>query len=338
MKSILKITAAAAAIAAFAVSCENPASPTPPPPAEKGVVYAGVRSSRYGVPHYNPNPSDPASVAAWPTPAEFGTITGKMGEYFPGAEKAAIWIVGHLQEEGCGLEFDQPAGYAGTDPNIVFAGTPTGGFAHAPHEDYLNYFDQNGIKVWLQVESGKGDVKTLIDLVLNQYKHHPSVIGFGVDVEWYNTTTPVGEDAGEVVADAVAKEWEAAVKAHNPNYTLFLKHYDKTWMCPDGYRGDIVFCDDSCFFRDSNSLVTEFKAFADHFYPNTVLYQVGYQLDQPWWSLLDAEAVEDYGLPASVPPQALGRMLDKVTRQDCGIMWVDFTMNQVLPPYVTPRI
>lgn len=313
-----------------AAGAEESAAPRP------GAAWAGIRSSVYGMPLYQ---APKAKTAGWPAPAEISQSLEKMATYFPGAKPAAIWIVGHLEDEGCGLEFPQPAGYRGTDPHIVFTGTPKSGKrAHASHEDYLNYFDAHGISVFLQVESGKGDMKTLIDLVLNQYGRHPSVVGFGVDAEWYNTDTAVGEDAGEVVSDAAAREWEAAVKAHNPAYRLFLKHYDKNWLCPGGYRGDIVFVDDSCRFRDSHSYITEFKAFADHFYPNTVFYQVGYQDDRSWWSLLDAPADPDYNLPVSVPPQALGQMLAAETRQDCGIFWVDFTLDKVLPPYVKPRI
>ena len=43
---------------------------------------------------------------------------------------------------------------------------------------YLNDFDNRGVKVWLQVEPGLADIETLIDLVLTQYGHHSSIVGF----------------------------------------------------------------------------------------------------------------------------------------------------------------
>lgn len=90
------------------------------------------------------------------------------------------------------------------------------------HEPFLDYFDTHGIKAWLQVESGFADMPTLIDLVMKRYKHHPSVLGFGVDVEWFN---PPGPDLNDPVTDSLGRQWESRVKSHNPVYTLFLKHF-----------------------------------------------------------------------------------------------------------------
>ncbi len=304
------------------------------------VSYAGIRSSIYGIPDYTkPGTTKPA----WPSPADLALSMTHMAGYFPGSVPATIWIVGHLDEEGCGLEFEKPEGYKENDPNIRFAPDAlhvgSEERTHASHDAYLDYFDTAGIKVFLQVESGRADPEKLIDLVLKRFGKHPSVIGFGFDVEWYSpdTTVAVDADAGLPVGDKLAREWEKRVKSHNPAYQLLLKHYDSSFMCPDGYRGDIVFCDDTQYFYDSYTYITEMQRFAEHFYPNTVLYQIGYELDKPWWTILDKPAVEDYGLEASVPPQAIGQKLLEGTKQKCGIIWVDFTMDQVLPPYVKPR-
>ena len=40
---------------------------------------------------------------------------------------------------------------------------------HLSHEEYFKYFDDNNIKVYLQVEPGFADVDTLIDLIMDQY-------------------------------------------------------------------------------------------------------------------------------------------------------------------------
>jgi hypothetical protein len=158
-------------------------------------------------------------------------------------------------------------------------------------------------------------VETLIDLVLSRYGKHPSVIGFGIDVEWYRG---VETDSGIPVTDDVAIKWEARVKAHNQAYRLFLKHYDQAWL-GQGYRGEIVFVDDSQQFADADVFVKEFAAFGQHFYPNAVMYQIGYRDDRKWWSRF------------ATPPKDLGEKLCALTRQECGVIWVDFTLRDVLP-------
>ena len=62
---------------------------------------------------------------------------------------------------------------------------------------------------------------TLIDLVLSRYRHHPSVIGFGIDVEWHRWSDENQE--GVAVSDDQANTWLATIRRHNPDYRLFLK-------------------------------------------------------------------------------------------------------------------
>jgi hypothetical protein len=120
------------------------------------------------------------------------------------------------------------------------------------------------------------------------------------------------------VTDAIAMGWESKVKSHNSSYRLFIKHYDKTYLCPT-YRGDIVFVDDTQQFSGISGFVNDMVDFADSFYPNTVMYQIGYPEDRPWWSKY------------ANPPKSLGDALVAGTRQECGIIWVDFTLREVLP-------
>ncbi len=156
-----------------------------------------------------------------------------------------------------------------------------------------------------------------MDLVLKQYKHHASVIGFGIDVEWFKNART--SDSNAIVTDALAKAWEAKVKAHNQKYRLFVKHFRKEDL-PPAYRGDVVFVDDSQQFKSLDSFLSEFKEFADFFYPNTVMFQIGYRADRVWWNEIAAPI-----------PKTLGEKLAARTRQDCGIVWVDFTLRDVLP-------
>jgi len=258
------------------------------------VNYAGVRSSSYGI---NPFPNSQGWKKAIKT----------MVGYFPGSIPSAIWIVGEMEgSRDCRLYFPSDGNQY---PHISFNQNDF-------HETYLNYFDNVGIKVFLQVESADADIKTLIDLVLNRYSHHSCVIGFGIDVEWYKEADHSGW--GKKVDNATAEQWEKWVKAHNPNYQLFLKHWDLNWM-PKTYRGNIIFVDDSQGFSSLDEQVNEFGDWAAYFSPNTVFFQIGYGADKNWWGKFQN------------PPKTIGDAIAEKVVQKCGIFWVDFTLREVLP-------
>ncbi len=270
-------------------------TPVPAP-----VVYAGVRSSSYG-------------IEPFPSAAGWATAMTAMSGYYPGSTPAAIWIVGtvNFDTTGVDLEFPAPEAAGDSDPLIQFADEDR-------HEDYLSYFDTHGIDVFLQVEPGFADVPTQIDLVLDRYGQHPCVIGFGIDVEWYQNATDGGDTMGVPVDDATAEAWEQRVKAHHPDYRLFLKHWDSAMM-PEAYRGDLVFVDDSQMFDSLESFLDEMQVWSETFDPNLVMFQIGYPDDQVWWGTLDN------------PAQEIGAALDRVTAQPLGVIWVDFTLAEVLP-------
>jgi len=286
--------------------------------APDNIAYAGTRSSIYGV------------RGKWLGTEDWQHITNQMHGYFPKAQPTYVWIVGHLNDEvgtgGCELEFEQPNdGIDYAAKSISFAPPPSNE-GHLSHEEYLDYFDKHGIKVFLQVEAGFADMKTLMDLVFAKYGHHPSVIGFGVDVEWYYG---VDEDSGLPVTDALAEDWDKHLKSINQAYRMFLKHYSLRWL-PPTYRSDILFCNDSQsigsidgevpgMYDDTMGFIPEFKAFADHFYPNEVLYQIGYRADAMWYYPLEKPVIKN-----------LGERLAEVTRQKLGITWVDFSIKDPL--------
>ncbi len=264
------------------------------------VINAGCRQSIYGI--------DPA-----PSNEEWEQDMKIMASNWPGSTPSGVWIVGILSlpdKEACRLEF--PAPDNGDYPYIIFENVDR-------HENYLDYFDTHGIKVWLQVEPAFADLPTLIDLVLDRYEHHECVIGFGVDVEWHQYKA--GKDRfGVEVTDEQAENWEAEVKLHNEDYTLFLKHFWYTYM-PPVYRGDIIFVDDSQGFSSLSDMVTEFRdMWAIKFYPNIVGFQYGYEADQNWWSQLNN------------PPKDIGDAIAAEVEQDMGLFWVDFTLRDVFPP------
>jgi hypothetical protein len=282
-----------AAVIAVMWGCQNLLPPEPEAAAPR-VSHAGVRSSFYG-------------IKPFPEPAEWEKAIRTMTGWFEGSTPCAIWIVGRLNHpKGCRLEF------------------PGGGESHVEirfedvdrHERFLDHFDEAGIQVFLQVEPGHADVKTLIDLVLGRYRHHPCVIGFGVDVEWFKEADQPGW--GVPVNDEQARQWEEWVKAHNPSYRLFLKHWDQRWM-PPSFRGDIVFVDDSQQIKDLEAMAVEFESWGAKFRPNPVFFQIGYRSDKPWWGRMPR------------PAKTIGEAIAARIEQDCGIFWVDFTLKDVLP-------
>ena len=259
------------------------------------VVYAGVRSSSYG-------------IKPFPEPATWRKVMNDMQNRFEGSQACAIWIVGVMGgERSCRLEF--PAD-GRQDSNIVY-------IDYDKHEPFLTHFDTTGIKVFLQVEPANADLIDLIDIVLNRYKHHPCVIGFGVDVEWYREAD--NPEWGIKLTDELAQAWNERVKSHNPNYRLFLKHWDRDWM-PPTYRSDLIFVDDSQELKDFKAAQDEFiNYWSEYFKPNMVFFQIGYRSDRKWWQKLND------------PPRDLGVALAQNVTQDCGIFWVDFTLREVIP-------
>jgi len=249
----------------------------------------------------------------FPEPGYWEMVGRSMADRFTGFQAGGIWIVS--------LYLSNPEGYTLLNfPNpgvslshVYFSGKDE-------NEAWLEHFDTTGVMIWLQIEPGGADIDTLISIVLNRYSHHSCVAGFGVDVEWYQTYDYSG---GKKVSNADAQRWEEKVRSVNPEYSLFLKHYSKTWM-PDTYRGDIVFIDDSQDFTwASNSLtamVSEFKSWGQTFSPNPVGFQFGYEADRGWWSLLQD------------PPGNIGNALIANISNCRHLFWVDFTVTDVFPP------
>src|SRR5689334_7233129 len=147
-------------------------------------LQAGFRYSSYG-PSYNPGPE------YWPYAGE------QMSAKFPGSRPATLWIVSVVDGEGTYLNTSCET----DDPNIRCAYVDM-------NNDILDAFDEKGYAVWLQVEPGNASVDELIDIVLGAYKHHPSVVGFGIDVEWYKS---MGGPEGQPITDEEATRWVKAI-------------------------------------------------------------------------------------------------------------------------------
>ncbi len=284
MKSIVLI------LALLIVSC----SPAPEAPLEnsKNILGAGFRYSEYG-PAFNPGP-------------EYWVAVGqKMARRFDNAVPEAIWIVSRLHGDGTALSFPVEGDH-----------TLIQGSATDANEATLDLFDTAGFRVWLQIEPGHASIEKLIDLVLERYAHHPSVIGFGVDVEWYKSTD---KPEGKAVTDDEAQAWLQAVRAHDPAYRLFLKHWEISKM-PPTVRDGLLFVDDSQILPSLDAMVDEFADWGKAFAPAPVAFQYGYESDQPWWSKLDD------------PPADIGDAIRARVPNAEGLYWVDFTVLELFPP------
>ncbi|MBN1983133.1 MAG: hypothetical protein JW795_16485, partial [Chitinivibrionales bacterium] len=121
-------------------------------------------------------------------------------------------IYGGIRASAYGLGVPETSWFSKVNKNMAlrFRGTPctvwiASTYDDATSERILTFLDNNGIKAFIQVEPYLSDVSSMIDRYLTKFKKHACVIGFGVDVEWYNNDTD--GDPGEKVTDAVARGW-----------------------------------------------------------------------------------------------------------------------------------
>jgi hypothetical protein len=257
---------------------------------------AGLRSSVYG---FN----------SFPDTVWWYNATTDMSNRFPGSAPSVIWILGYTDNDGCYVDFPNPN--PGTQyPNIYFSDFDRS-------EAYLDYFDKQGTKVWLQIEPGFADILTVINLALTHYGHHACIIGFGIDVEWYRTSAANNYE-GDAVTDSAAQAWSEKVRSFNENYLLFTKHWMESKM-PPSYRKGMVFIDDSQQFNGLSGMVTEFTNWAKHFAPSKVGFQFGYEEDKKWWGKL------------SNPPADIGKALLSKCTNIADLYWVDFSAYDIWP-------
>jgi hypothetical protein len=220
-------------------------------------------------------------------------INGK----FPGSTPWITWTVGDLTRA-------TPAGTVLTDQQ---------------HEEYLSLMDKHNIRVFLEIFPFRANAKknlpavdaaAEIDKWLSKFKHHPSVTGVGIELEYFGKAT-----------DSLAMVWDRSIKRHNPAYRMFLRHYNKDFM-PPTYRGngDLIFiCDSS--EGTIEELNNAFASWANHFAPTACTFQIGYPADEDgmngskelgWWLLKDP--VREWG--ESILP------LIKNKKQELGLLWV----------------
>lgn len=293
---------AGACLILFFNACAVKTAPSP----RLAINRAGVRSSPYG------------PTQGFPDPGYWLQTALSMSSRFYGSTPSLVWIVGIMEPHDENMPTETFTGRVklsfpapeGAYPEIVFADVDA-------NEAYLEQFDQQGFQVWLQVEPANADVETLIDLVLNRYGRHPCVIGFGIDVEWHRWSKENNE--GVEVSDIQAQAWCERVRAHNPRYRLFLKHWLASKM-PPTYRLGLTFFDDSQEFTSFAEQLEEFTQWGKDFAPSPVGFQIGYPADRIWWRQL------------ADPPSDIGRSILARVPNTSDLYWVDFTMEEIWPP------
>ena len=265
---------------------------TPPP---EPSLRAGLRSSSYG-------------ISPFPNPDWWLNATSSMADPFESAAPAVVWIVGNAQRGGeCWLSFPMPEGKDKSDyENIRFAHTDR-------NEDYLKAFDETGVRVWLQIEPAAADVETLFALMLDRYASHPSVIGVGVDVEWFQQEK---FHEGKAVTDVEAQAWVKIVQAYNADYQVFMKHWLSEKM-PLSFRDGLMFLNDSQGFETQDEMLSEFSSWGKSFEDASVGFQYGYASDRSWWKELTS------------PPQEIGFSLLENVPNTTDLYWVDFTAEEI---------
>ncbi len=278
---------------------ENPISSEPSPNKAEGIRYAGARSSHYGF------SEAPDEFSSFPSKDNWVNINLNVSQELSQTTPASLWIIGSAYAGSSYMEFPAPDDDRLYD-NINF-------IAYDKHEEYLTHFDTTGIKLFLQIEPGLASVSDCIELVLSRYKHHPSVVGFGVDVEWYNSEgLPNVKDPLTV---SQVEKWDAEIKAHNPEYRLFLKHWTAE-MCGESPVSDVIYINDNQGESSELFLMAEFTKWANYYYPNDVGFQIGYPSAHSWWKELDN------------PLTKITASIDRYTpiEQQTHIFWVDFTL------------
>ncbi|MBP5162107.1 MAG: hypothetical protein ILP16_03930 [Spirochaetales bacterium] len=264
------------------------------------VKWAGIRVSSYGM-------RRSFGEGNFPSVSDMAGYTGKMESLYEGSTGAVILIVGTVSEKDwtCRLAFPLSRRIDQTKSS-----------EEDFYEDYLSAFDKAGYSVWLQVEPGNADLVELAREVMGRYRHHSSVKGFGIDVEWYR---PEGTNGyGTVLSNEETERVLSTVREVDPDYTVFVKHWDNRWL-PDLEDG-IIYVNDSQQFRSLDEMKDEFSSWAFLFEPSPVMFQIGYDADRRVWGKMEN------------PAQELGKALQSecVYGNDIGIIWVDFTLKEVI--------
>ena len=184
-------------------------------------------------------------------------------------------------------------------------------FSEKDQESYLNAMDKRNVSVFIELfPFKKQDVCLAIENWVEKYKHHKSVIGVGIELEYFGKAT-----------DSLAKAWDVKIKSIKPSYRMFLRHYSATYM-PPIYRGkgDLIFIDDASE-GTREELNKGFATWAKYFAPTACVFQIGYPADEDamdgnnasgWWKLKNP--IKEWG-------NEILALADH-PNQELGLIWV----------------
>ena len=183
------------------------------------------------------------------------------------------------------------------------------------YEKILKTFDNEGIKVWLQVEPGNNDLVELAKIVYKKYGKHKCVQGFGIDLEWWKPEGKGGK--GSKISDKDAKKVVEYVRRQNSKHTVFIKHWETSYM-PPKERDGLIFVNDSQGFDGLSDAQKQFQKWAKKFNSIPVMFQIGYDADSSIWK--------------KDPVNFAKKILDSASKENnhIGIIWVDFTLKKAL--------
>lgn len=324
------------------------------------VKWAGFRSSIYGA---SQTAGENRPEIPFPAPQDWAKGCQTIVANFSAeTEPTVAWIVGtvdtdDLEQGKLKLEMKRP-GPEYKDIHFVDDSDIDWSGGYTEHEKWLSYFDKHGIKVLLQVEPGHSEIAPVIQLVMETWGQHESVIGFGVDIEWYRNNDGAKGGEARVSASTLVK-WLDVLHQVKPEAKLMVKHWDPNNLAdaslkeiPIEKRPYLIFCCDSQGIGSFERFVKEMAAFAQAYedgeHSSDVWYQIGYATDwwetppwapenEPWfYRLKEGWQPGRDGIPAeerALLPGIIGNALAEAIspNQKIGILWVDFTMHLLYP-------
>jgi hypothetical protein len=284
-------------------------TPTPEPQPYDGIS-VGFASARW-------------VMSPFPDSRYWYSVARDASDKFSGSDKQCVWVIGGVLQGGiCYLNFPCSKKY----DYVTFSGTDE-------NEDYLDYFDQNGVSVILQIEPGLADVDQVIKLVMDRYSHHPCVIGFGIDAEWLGAPNSWN---GRQVTDEEAERWYGLINTYSgrstaasspwsypsgtqdKTYVLALTHW-MTGHMPPTYREGLLFLYDGFGFSSIYEMKNKCIQWGEAYPDNPVGFYIGFAPDQTWWGTYD----DPYYRVAQT-------VLDNVPNAK-SIYWVPFTITSIYP-------
>lgn len=209
--------------------------------------FIGTTGSRYGI---NPFPNAELWV----------DYLKKLSSIDKDAQMSILWAVGTYKSDGMKLSYP---GHDTPKNNIYYSDIDY-------NEDYLTYFDNNDIKVYLLIEPGIVSAADIINDILERYSSHKSVAGVCVDLEWYR-----GGNNNNVYLKDIGR-WLNTVLYFNDEYKLMVKHWNIKKIEPL-LNESVVYIQSMQGITNIDELKRRHSLWVRKFYPCHVGLEVGFE-------------------------------------------------------------